>query len=102
MKEWRLALVEAWRFYLCIIPIYWWAWPFKLPIPPKRFIKFRLDTAYGEVAHGWPRPPWRVIILDTKRFLLWRRKERLRQAGEHSGRPKSRRPCGRHSNGNAA
>jgi hypothetical protein len=78
MREWIRAVKEGVLFYFCIIRRGWWkSWPF-LPLPPSLFIKFRLDTAYGEVAHGWDRPPWYEIVGDTKRFLLWRRKGRLR------------------------
>ena len=83
MKEWFLAAKEGVLFYLCIIPLYWWAWPPRLPLPPRLFIKFRLDTAYGAVEFdgdpkgGRPRPPMRKILEDTKRFLLWRRRLRL-------------------------
>jgi hypothetical protein len=80
VKEWLLTIIEGVRFYFCIIPRGWWKQRPFLPLPPRLFIKFRLDTAYGEVAHGWSRPSWRVIASDTKRFLLWRRKYRLRKA----------------------
>jgi hypothetical protein len=88
MKNWFQAAAEGLRFYFCIIPRYWWAWPPCLPLPPKLFIKFRLDTAYGAIEYGddpyggRPRPPLWKIVLDTKRFLLWRRKERLRQQAQ--------------------
>ena len=83
MKEWWRAALEGLRFYCCVVPRRWWKRPFRLPIPPRLFIKFRLDTAYGAVecggdpAGGRPRPPIWKIIRDTKRFLLWRRKNRL-------------------------
>ena len=43
-----------------------------LPIPPLKYIKWRLETAYGP----W-RPPLKTIIMDVYHFLLWRRQMRL-------------------------
>lgn len=78
-KSWLLAIVEGLRYYPTIVPSNWWQhWPF-LPLPSYRFIKFRLDTAYGDTANGWRRPTWYIILLDTKRFLLWRRRFRLQK-----------------------
>lgn len=49
-----------------------WIWRI-IPIPPKEWVKWRLDTAYGE----WnPRPPLWYIWRDLCRFLLWRRQMR--------------------------
>lgn len=77
MKKWVLALLEGVRFYWCIVRRGWWRrWPY-LPLTTERFIKFRLDTAYGMPEHGWSRPHWTEIVQDTKRFLLWRRALRL-------------------------
>lgn len=77
MKKWVLALLEGVRFYFCIVERGWWRrWPF-LPLTTRRFIKFRLDTAYGMVENGWPRPRWTELVGDVKRFLLWRRALRL-------------------------
>lgn len=45
-----------------------------LPIPPAAWVKWRLDTAYGE---NRPRPPWRMMLHDVCVFLLWRRKMRV-------------------------
>jgi hypothetical protein len=75
--KWVLALLEAPRYYFCIVRIGWWKrWPF-LPLTTKRYIKFRLDTAYGMVENGWSRPPLRKLIVDLKNFLLWEREMRL-------------------------
>jgi len=75
-----LALVEGIRYYFCICPRGWWKrWPF-LPLPSRKYIEFRLHTAYGMREHGWPRPPFRKIIRDGIRFLLWRRDYRLRSS----------------------
>jgi len=77
MIEWFWAFIEAFRYYPTIVQRGWWKqWPF-LPLVPERFIKFRLDTNYGMVEHGWKRPPWWKIVLDTKTFLTWRRKYRI-------------------------
>lgn len=77
MKGWVLALLEGVRFYFAIVERGWWRrWPF-LPLTTRRFITFRLDTAYGMQEHGWRRPHWTQIVGDTKRFLLWRRAMRL-------------------------
>lgn len=76
MRKWLHAALEGARFYRCIIPRGWWKRPPFLPLPPYLYIKFRLDTAYGEVAHGWSRPKLGVLIKDTKIFLLWRKKFR--------------------------
>lgn len=74
---WFLALIEGVRFYFCHIERGWWKkWPY-LPLIPKRYLKFRADTAYGMVENDWKRPPWRLLILDAKGFLLWRREHRL-------------------------
>lgn len=77
MIEWVLAFIEAIRYYPCIVQIGWWKRPPFLPLTTKRYIKFRLDTVYGMVEHGWSRPRWWVIVHDTKNFLLWRRKFRI-------------------------
>lgn len=45
-----------------------------LPIPPRDWVKWRLDTFYGE--HN-PRPPWRRMLYDTCAMLLWRRRMRM-------------------------
>jgi len=71
------ALIEGMRYYPTIVERGWWRHQPFLPLPPERYIKFRLDTAYGMVEHGWERPPFLVLIRDVYRFLLWRRKFRL-------------------------
>lgn len=47
-----------------------------IPIPPRAWVHWRLDTAYGE--GRWPS--WRVIFRDACVFLLWRRRLRLERA----------------------
>lgn len=77
IKGWILAMIEGVRYYFCICKIGWWKrWPF-LPLTTKRYLKFRLDTAYGMVENGWKRPHWTKIAVDVKKFLLWRRSLRL-------------------------
>lgn len=77
MKNLWFAIVEGIRFYFCIIPKGWWKrCPF-LPLPSRPYIKFRLDTAYGQVDNGWTRPKFRKLITDIMMFLLWRRKFRM-------------------------
>lgn len=64
--RWTLILVEALRFAWCCrqrnrgLP-----WSI-LPIPPRAWVTWRLDTAYGE---GRPRPPWRHILDDVCTFF---------------------------------
>lgn len=77
MKKWILALLEGIRFYFGHIERGWWKKKPYLPLPPKKFVEFRLGTAYGLPENGWPRPPLLQLVVDTKRFLLWRRELRL-------------------------
>lgn len=77
VKKFWLAALEGIRFYSCICPFGWWKkFPF-LPIPSFKYIRWRLDTAYGQVDHGWKRPSLKKIIGDSANFLVWRRKNRL-------------------------
>jgi hypothetical protein len=50
----------------------WWSRPPFLPIPPRAYVRFRLETAYG--AHATPRP------LDVIRYLEWCRDVRRSRA----------------------
>lgn len=76
LMGWFWALLEGIRYYPCIVRGWWKRWPF-LPVPPSKYVQFRLDTVYGMVEHGWPRPGFCRVVLDTRAFLLWRRKFRL-------------------------
>ena len=76
--DWILAFLEGIRFYFALVPKGWWKkFPF-LPLPSTKYVKFRLHTAYGMTENGWERPGFIDQILDIKRFLLWRRKLRIR------------------------
>jgi len=69
-----LILVEVLRFgWSCRQKARGFSWTI-LPIPPRDWVTWRLDTAYGE---GRPRPPWRYILNDVCTFLLWCRRIRL-------------------------
>lgn len=48
-------------------PKWYFKFPF-LPIPPKEYTKWRLETAYG-LGATWKNILWR----DIKSFLLWRK-----------------------------
>ena len=76
MKNAWLAAIEGVRFYFCIIRRGWWKQPPFLPLPPRLYIKFRLDTAYGQEDNGWTRPKFLKLTTDVMAFLLWRRKFR--------------------------
>lgn len=76
LREVLWAVLEGMRFYPCTVRRGWWRRPPFLPLPSRRYLKFRLDTAYGEVAHGWRRPGLAKTIRDVKSFLLWRREFR--------------------------
>jgi prepilin-type N-terminal cleavage/methylation domain-containing protein len=86
LKGWVLAMIEGIRYYFCIVKRGWWKrWPF-LPLTTKRYIKFRLDTAYGMPENGWKRPHWTKIVADTRSFLLWRRELRIETKRRHEMR----------------
>jgi hypothetical protein len=76
MREFFQILAEALRFGWCARHKRHFILRF-LPIPPRAYVKWRLDTVYGEKEHGWKRPSWRIIVRDTWKFLKWRRKMRL-------------------------
>jgi hypothetical protein len=61
--------VTALRQWLRISPVGWWRRPPFLPIPPRRYLAFRFDTAYGR--DGAPQ------ARDVVAYLEWcRRRER--------------------------
>ncbi len=78
MKRWWLIAVEAVIFgWACRQKARGFPWTI-LPIPPRDWVKWRLDTAYGE--HN-PRPPLRYMFKDLCVFLLWCRRMRMLRKG---------------------
>jgi hypothetical protein len=68
---WPIALVET----LAMAPRNWWRhWP-PVPVPSPRWLAFRMETAYGDVAA-------RPLPADVVAWLVWckvsRRRTRLR------------------------
>jgi hypothetical protein len=54
------------RFYGRLVPYGWYRrLPF-LPLPPRPYLAWRLQTAYGQT-----RPGWRVIAHDVWQFGRW-------------------------------
>ena len=71
MIRWWYVAVEGVRFaWACRQKARGFPWT-ALPIPPREWVKWRLDTAYGE---HFPRPSLRRIFDDVCVFLLWRRR----------------------------
>lgn len=63
--EWRLwpAALSAGR---SLVPPGWWRrWPF-LPVPSRRWVRFRMVTAYGGDGTGPPSPT------DVITWIRWR------------------------------
>lgn len=58
---WALA-----RFYRRVIPDGWYMRAPFLPIPPRKYLGWRLQTAYGN-----SRPSWRVVFGDLWQFGGW-------------------------------
>ncbi len=58
----------------------WWARPPFLPLPSSSYLRFRLETQYGD-AHQCPEPD------DVVRYLQWCR---TWAAADRAGRPASR------------
>jgi hypothetical protein len=66
----HLAIVWAlFRFYLRLAPHDWYRRPPFLPIPPRKYIQWRLRTAYGK-----ERPAWSQVFHDAWQFGDWLRK----------------------------
>ena len=65
---WAVALGQAWRLAR---PGWWWRWP-PLPLPDPDYLRFRLQTAYGDPEAG-PSPD------DVVAYLEWCR--RFRRVG---------------------
>jgi len=63
---WPTAL-RQWRRH---VPRGWWRRPPYLPVPPRRYIAFRLETAYG--------PDATARASDLIEYLAWCRAERRR------------------------
>lgn len=71
--EFCIITKEAICFYFVICNRKWYKrFPF-LPILNIKYVKWRLDTAYGA---SFKRPPIRVIVEDCMKFLLWRHKNK--------------------------
>ncbi|HHC08188.1 MAG TPA: hypothetical protein ENK55_05680 [Actinobacteria bacterium] len=65
-RPWLWA--EALRAAAAMAPRRWWLRPPFLPLPDRRLVRWRLETAYGEV-----RP---VAGEDLVAYLRWRRRQR--------------------------
>lgn len=63
----HLAIVAALvRFYFRILPTGWYRrFPF-VPVPPRKYIQWRLQTAYGQ-----KRPSAGVLLADLWQFGGW-------------------------------
>ena len=63
----HLAIVAALvRFYFRILPAGWYGrFPF-LPIPPRKYVQWRLQTAYGQ-----QRPGLCIVLADLWQFGGW-------------------------------
>ena len=56
------------RFYFRIVPAGWYRhYPF-IPVPPRKYLKWRLHTAYGG-----QRPGFGVVLADLWQFGGWLR-----------------------------
>jgi hypothetical protein len=67
-RLWRTALRQWGR----IVPRGWWRGAPRLPVPPRRYVGFRLETAYG--------PGARVEASDIVEYLEWCRTPSPREA----------------------
>lgn len=56
-----------WRSALRFVPPRWWTRPPYLPVPPKEYREFRLETMYGDKKHP-------LVAKDTVQFLTWCRR----------------------------
>lgn len=63
----------------------WWARPPFLPVPDRDWLRFRLETQYGDPAH----PP---VAADVVTWLEWARRN---ASGTANGNADSRRPARR-------
>lgn len=62
---------EAARAWVAHLPLRWWTRPPFLPVPDRRYLAWRRETAYGD-------PEARIEPADLVEYLQWRR--RLRRA----------------------
>ena len=58
-RLWSTAIRQIRR----MIPTRWWTRPPFVPIPDREYVRYRLETAYGE--HATPR------VADVVRYLEW-------------------------------
>jgi hypothetical protein len=56
------------RFYFRMMPRDWYRRPPFLPLPPRKYVQWRLRTAYG--SH---RPPWPEVLHDMWQYGDWLR-----------------------------
>ncbi|MGI9579562.1 MAG: hypothetical protein ACR2OH_15295 [Microthrixaceae bacterium] len=65
---WSTALRQVWK----LAGRGWWKRPPFLPVPPKRYVRFRMVTAYG----GDGSPPATDVTDDVITYLEWCRSYR--------------------------
>jgi hypothetical protein len=56
------------RYYYRLIPRDWYRRPPFLPLPPAKYVQWRMQTAYGR-----QRPPWHEVLRDLWQFGEWLR-----------------------------
>ena len=64
-------LATAWallRYYVRLIPADWFRHAPFLPVPPRDYLRWRLQTAYGK-----RRPPLGTLLRDVWQFGSWLR-----------------------------
>ncbi len=61
--------LEALRAVVALVPRRWWRKPPFLPLPDRRYLAWRIATAYG-------RPDAPVASDDLVAFLRWRARQR--------------------------
>ena len=54
----------AWRQYRSALPRRWWKRRPFVPIPPADYVRFRLQTQYGDADHH-------IATVDVINYLLW-------------------------------
>lgn len=76
MRPWALARcaalvavrpslwLTAWRQYRAALPRRWWARRPHLPVPPRDYVRFRLQTQYGSADHH-------IEAADVLNYLSW-------------------------------
>ena len=63
-RLWSTAVRQAWR----LAPRRWWARRPFLPLPDRDYLRFRLETQYGDAEH-------RPLPGDVVTYLEWCRRE---------------------------